>query len=111
MDLPLEVAPSMVKEHLNSGEAIHILDVRTSEEYSIASIAGSQTMPMDTIPANLQNIEALADEALVIIICHHGVRSLQVANWLRGQGVENCQSMSGGIEAWSLHIDRSISRY
>jgi len=47
----------------------------------------------------------------LIVFCHHGVRSLSVVDWLRRQGVENCQSMAGGIDAWSTMIDASVPRY
>jgi len=45
------------------------------------------------------------------VFCHHGVRSLSVVDWLRRQGVENCQSMAGGIDRWSLEIDPAVRRY
>jgi len=59
----------------------------------------------------LQRLEAAADDAMLVVFCHHGVRSLQVVNWLRQQGVENCQSMSGGIDLWSLNVDPQVPRY
>jgi rhodanese-related sulfurtransferase len=46
-----------------------------------------------------------------MVFCHHGVRSLNVVNWLRNQGVEACQSISGGIDLWSATVDPSIPRY
>ncbi len=46
-----------------------------------------------------------------MVYCHHGVRSLNVVNWLREQGIENCQSVAGGIDAWSLAVDPSVPRY
>ena len=52
-----------------------------------------------------------ATTATLIVYCHHGVRSLNVVNWLREQGVSGCQSMAGGIDRWSLQIDPSIPRY
>jgi rhodanese-related sulfurtransferase len=66
---------------------------------------------MRTIPAELQRLEALADEASVIVYCHRGVRSLQVVNWLREQGLATCQSMAGGIDRWSLEVDPKVPRY
>jgi rhodanese-related sulfurtransferase len=66
---------------------------------------------MNTVPQHLQHLETLADEAPLIVFCHHGVRSLTVVNWLREQGVSNCASMSGGIERWSLSIDPGVPRY
>jgi rhodanese-related sulfurtransferase len=63
---------------------------------------------MGTIPASLQ---ALDTGEPVICYCHHGMRSLDVAVWLRGQGVENAKSMAGGIERWSQEIDPTVPRY
>ncbi len=66
---------------------------------------------MRTVPAALSELSAKASEAPLIVYCHHGVRSLNVVNWLREQGVGPCQSMSGGIDAWSLAVDPSVGRY
>jgi rhodanese-related sulfurtransferase len=48
---------------------------------------------------------------LMIVFCHHGVRSLTVVSWLREQGLAECQSMAGGIDAWSREVDRTVPRY
>ena len=66
---------------------------------------------MRTVPAELSRLDARADEAPLIVFCHHGVRSLNVVHWLREQGVAACQSMAGGIDRWSLEIDPSVPRY
>jgi rhodanese-related sulfurtransferase len=66
---------------------------------------------MQSIPASLQRLEALADEQPLAVLCHHGVRSLNVVMWLRQQGIENCFSITGGIDRWSSEIDPSIPRY
>jgi rhodanese-related sulfurtransferase len=108
-ELPLELNPSEVKELIDRKQAVRLIDVREPEEYALARIEGSELIPMGTVPANLQKLED-SDGAL-IVICHHGVRSLQVAAWLRGHGVENAQSMSGGIDAWSRFIDPAVGRY
>jgi len=63
---------------------------------------------MGTIPANLQ---ALDTDDEVICYCHHGMRSLDVAVWLRGQGVERAKSLAGGIDRWSAEIDSTVPRY
>jgi len=88
-----------------------LIDVREPQEFNICRIEGSELMPMNTVPAELQRLESLADAGDIITICHHGVRSLQVTYWLRQQGLENCFSMSGGIDRWSLEIDPSVPRY
>ena len=66
---------------------------------------------MRNIPASLQQLKAKAGETTLIVFCHHGVRSLNVVDWLREQGVHACQSMAGGIDAWSAVVDQSVPRY
>ncbi len=109
--LPLEILPQELKRRIDSGERLTLIDVREPAEFQIASIRGAELIPMRAVPAGLQHLEAAADESTLIVFCHHGVRSLNVVNWLREQGVANCQSMAGGIDRWSLEIDPSIPRY
>ncbi len=111
LKLPLEVSPAEVKHRLNAGARMFLIDVREPHEHQQANIVGSELMPMRTVPANLQLIEAKAEEGDVVVFCHHGMRSLQVVNWLREQGVESCQSMAGGIDRWSLEVDPNVPRY
>ena len=107
----MEVSPQEVKARLDAGEKLALIDVREPNEFAITRIAGGELFPMRTVPAQLQRLEGLADEGTLIVYCHHGVRSLNVVNWLRQQGVEGCQSMAGGIEAWSVLVDSSVPRY
>jgi adenylyltransferase/sulfurtransferase len=107
----LEVTPQDVKRRLDAGEPVVLLDVREPGEYALARIDGSQLIPMNTIPAQLSTVEGLAEGSLLVTVCHHGMRSLNVAAWLQGQGVSNCVSMTGGIDRWSLEIDPTVPRY
>lgn len=109
--MDFEITAAQVKRRLDAGEKLHLIDVREPNEFAIARIEGSQLIPMRQLPGELQMLEARADEAPLIVFCHHGVRSLNVVNWLRQQGLEACQSMAGGIEAWSLTVDPSVPRY
>jgi rhodanese-related sulfurtransferase len=109
--LPLEVSPGEVRQRLHAGEAMKLIDVREPEEFALTRIDGADLVPMNTVPQRLPEIDALADDATLIVFCHHGMRSLNVVNWLRQQGVENCQSLSGGIDRWSVEIDPSVPRY
>jgi rhodanese-related sulfurtransferase len=109
--IPFEIAPSEVKRRLEAGESLTLVDVREPSEVQIASILGAQLLPMRTVPAALQVLETAADTSTLIVFCHHGVRSLNAVHWLREQGIEACQSMTGGIDRWSLEIDPSIPRY
>lgn len=110
--LPLEVSAMEVKARLDSGEKLRLLDCREVGEWQICRIDGATLIPMNTIPANVQQVESLTDEeATVVVYCHHGVRSMNVAHWLRQQGIERVQSMAGGIDHWSLAVDPAVPRY
>ena len=109
--LPIEVTPGEVKRRLDAGERLFLIDVRQPEEHKAAHIPGAELVPMNTVPAAVQHLESKADEGTLIVFCHHGMRSLNVVNWLRGQGIGTCQSMSGGIDLWSQQIDTTIPRY
>lgn len=108
---PLEILPIDLKNRLAMGEAIVLLDCREVMENQMARIEPSTLIPMNTIPAHLQEIEAMADEKLVVVYCHHGMRSLNTVQWLRQQGVEKVTSLSGGIERWSVEVDPGVPRY
>jgi rhodanese-related sulfurtransferase len=86
-----------------------LIDVREPWEFATAQVNGSLLMPMGDVPGRAHQ-ELDPDERLVIL-CHHGQRSLNVAFWLRNQGFEQAQSLRGGIEAWSAEVDPSVPRY
>ncbi|HEV3199243.1 MAG TPA: rhodanese-like domain-containing protein [Bryobacteraceae bacterium] len=100
-----------MKRRLDAGEKLFLIDVREPAEFALARIEGAELVPMRTVPAELSRLDALTDEGTLIVYCHHGVRSLNVANWLREQGVAACQSKTGGIDRWSLEIDPTVPRY
>lgn len=110
-NLPMEIGPLDVKRRLDAGDALYLVDVREPAEFELARIESAELIPMRAIPAALQQLEAKADEGALIVFCHHGVRSLQVVNWLREQGIPACQSMAGGIDQWSVVIDPAVPRY
>ena len=107
--IPLQITPVEVKQRLDAGEKLRLLDVRETFEYRQAHIEGSELIPMRGVRQALPSFEE--NEAPLIVFCHHGMRSLQVVNWLREQGVERCSSMEGGIDRWSLEIDPAVPRY
>jgi rhodanese-related sulfurtransferase len=104
----LEITPQEVKARLDRGEKLMLVDVREPWEHAQCRIDGAELIPMGTIPANLQKLDSDED---VIFYCHHGMRSLDVANWLRAQGVAHAKSMAGGIDRWSAEIDAKVPRY
>ena len=107
--LPLEITPMEVKRRMDNGEELSIIDVREPQEHQICRIDPSTLIPMREIPMQLDRLEEAATP--LIVFCHHGVRSLTVVTWLREQGLTECTSMAGGIDAWSLEIDPTVPRY
>ena len=107
--LPLEITPKEVKRLLDKRARVRLVDVREPVEFEAARIEGAELFPMRTIPKALPLFEE--EENQIVVYCHHGMRSLQVVGWLREQGVENCASMAGGIDRWSLEIDPQVPRY
>jgi rhodanese-related sulfurtransferase len=109
MSKPFEISPTEVQQRIAAGEALTLIDVRELPEHEICRINGATLIPMNEIPKQLENLRKA--EPPLIVFCHHGVRSLRVVSWLREQGIADCASMSGGIEAWSLQVDPSVPRY
>ncbi len=104
-----EITASDLARLRTSGEPMILLDVREPWEYEAAKIEGSVLMPMGDVPGRAH--QELDPEARIVTICHHGMRSLNVAVWLRNQGFEQAQSLSGGVDGWSAAIDPKVPRY
>lgn len=88
---------------------ICVLDVREAWEVQLGTLAGSLHIPMGEVPARAH--QELDPEAHIVVVCHHGVRSLSVVHWLREQGFERAQSLAGGLDAWSRQVDTTMTRY
>jgi rhodanese-related sulfurtransferase len=107
--MDLEISVDQLKQLLASTNPPLLLDVREPWEYETAHIEGSKLMPMGEIPGRAH--QELDEDQPIAVLCHHGARSLSVANWLRQQGFEQAQSVAGGIDHWSMAIDGSVPRY
>lgn len=110
MSLPIEIDVTSVAAMQQGDEPFLFLDCRGADEYATASIPGTQLIPMNELRERLGELEPYRD-GLIVVHCHHGGRSLQVAKALREVGFERVQSMAGGIDDWSQRIDPSIPRY
>ena len=107
--MDLEITVDQLQQHLASPEPPLLLDIREPWEYQTAHIEPSTLIPMNEIPSRAH--QELDDEANILVLCHHGARSLSVAAWLRQQGFDKAQSVAGGIDAWSRTIDPEVPRY
>lgn len=104
-----EISVEELKLLRDRNEALTVLDVREPWEFQTAQIAGSKHMPMGDVPARFQ--QELDPEDHIVVVCHHGVRSMNVTSWLRQQGFEKVQSLRGGIDRWSREADPTVPIY
>ncbi len=85
-----------------------LLDVRESAEVAVASVPGTLHIPMAQVPARLGELDR---NRPLVVMCHGGVRSRRVAEFLLDQGFENVFNLRGGIDAWSVEVDPRVPRY
>ena len=105
-----EITPQEFHARLSQeGPTPLLIDVREQWEFNTAHIENSLLMPMGDVPARAH--QELDPDEPIVVLCHHGARSLNVTMWLRQQGFEHAQSLAGGIDAWSRTIDPTIPRY
>src|SRR5258708_15602895 len=94
-----EITAEEVKSKLDKGEAFTLLDVREPWEFETAFMPGAKLIPMGDVSSRAH--QELDPDDHIVVVCHHGVRSMNVTAWLRQQGFEKSQSMGGRIDAWS----------
>jgi rhodanese-related sulfurtransferase len=103
-----EITTEQLKALRDAG-SVTVLDVRELWEYDVAKIANSKHIPMGDVPARFT--QELDPDEHIVVVCHHGVRSMNVTSWLRQQGFEKVQSLRGGIDRWAREIDPKIPVY
>jgi rhodanese-related sulfurtransferase len=98
-----------LQSYLQSAETRPVLlDVREPQEFAHCHIEGSVNIPMNTVPARLSE---LAQEMEIITVCHHGMRSGAIAEFLLSRGYLNITNLQGGIDAWAVQVDPKMPRY
>jgi rhodanese-related sulfurtransferase len=106
--LDYEISPAEAAALLRESKT-RLIDVREPWEFETARIEGSVLMPMGDVPSRAH--QELDPEERLVVLCHHGIRSMNVTNWLRQQGFEQAQSVRGGIDAWAAEVDPTVHRY
>lgn len=89
-------------------EALALLDVREPWEVEICRLPDSINIPLAALPGRL---DALPRDGMLVVLCHHGMRSQQAAHWLRANGIANAVNLTGGIDAWARLIDPAMRTY
>ncbi len=97
---------------LEAGDPVALVDVREPHEYALCRIEGAELVPLGSISKELESLRKKAASCCrLVVYCHHGMRSLRAASWLRQRGIPHCQSMSGGIDRWAASVDPGVGRY
>lgn len=102
------ITPQALSVRLARGDALRVIDVRETWEYAVASIEPAELIPMQTIPSRQSE---LPRDAEYVVLCHHGMRSAMVADYLRTAGIPHVLNLEGGIDRWSREVDPSVPRY
>jgi len=103
------IDPEQLKARLDDARtAPRLVDIREPWEYDICRIEGSENIPMTALASRLGEIVPGRD---TVIICHHGMRSRQVAEYLSSRGLDGILNLEGGLDAWARTVDPDMPQY
>lgn len=104
-----QISAKDLKQHLETTTSSPVLlDVREPWEFQTCHIEGAMHVPMGQIPNAHKNLDPMQE---TIVVCHHGMRSLQVAQYLERVGFKNVVNLTGGIDAWAREVDPNMPVY
>ncbi len=103
------IQPTDLKQRLDAGESLRILDVREQQEWEIGHLDGAELRPLSRFQEWMKDLEP--DGGPYVLYCHHGMRSQQACTALAQQGVQKLINLSGGIDNWSRTVDPSVPTY
>jgi rhodanese-related sulfurtransferase len=109
----LEIDVARLRDLIASGAALELLDVREPWEYELCHIAASRAIPLGELQQRSDELgdARSSDDRPLVVICHHGMRSMNATLWLRQQGYQNAVNLAGGIDAWARLVDPAMTRY
>jgi rhodanese-related sulfurtransferase len=113
MTTPLvQISVQELAQKMAAADGLQLVDVREVSELERAQIAGFVNLPLSEYEAWQTDIHSRLDrETETLVLCHHGMRSAQMCQWLMSQGFTNVKNISGGIDAYSIYVDHSIAQY
>ena len=110
MQLPLEIECEELQELRAGNSPPLLIDCREPEEHELVAIEGDLLLPMSEMPQRIAELSEFRNSRIVVY-CHFGMRSAQVAVWLRDQQFTQVQSLSGGIDTWAVRVEPGMTRY
>tara|TARA_Y100000991_G_C21830050_1_gene287724 strand:+ start:193 stop:531 length:339 start_codon:yes stop_codon:yes gene_type:complete len=106
--LPKSISAKELNELINSAEKIQIIDVREHFEWDISHIEGALNIPMNLI---VESVDKISKDVTTVVMCHHGIRSINVIHYLESIGYKNLINLDGGINAWANDVDKNMATY
>lgn len=103
-----QISPREAEELRRKQPETVFLDVREHGELAVAAIAGARHIPMGEVPGQLHSLPA---ESPLVVLCHHGMRSQNIVEFLTARGFPHALNLQGGIDGWSREVDSGIPRY
>ena len=105
-----------LNQRLDRGDVLSVLDVREDDErlYAAIPVPGAVIdlhVPLGEVARRFEEIEQAAEGRPLVVYCHHGQRSMVAATWLARRGIGEVINLEGGIDAWTVTVDRAIRRY
>ena len=104
----MEITPEELKSALDSGKQVMIVDVREPAEHAICRLINAKLIPLRDLAKRTPDLN---QKDLIVLYCHHGIRSAQAVLWLQRNGFKNVKNLQGGIDAWATTVDPSMKRY
>lgn len=103
-----EISVTDLSRRIAGPDAPVVLDVREPQEIAVARFPGAVEIPMQSVPSRMGELDRNAE---IFVLCHHGMRSAHVADYLAEQGFTRVGNVTGGIDAWALMVDPRVPRY
>ena len=104
----IQISPEKLKNLIEETQSVKLIDVREQWEFDTCHIKGSRHIVMESIPEKLSGLDK---GDTIVVICHHGMRSLQVAQYLEHEGFDTVMNLEGGIDAWAKKVDSHMTQY
>lgn len=104
----IEITPRDLQKLLQDGASLTLIDVREPDEHAICCIKGARLIPLNDLPTQTHTLDK---NQLIVLHCHHGVRSMRALQLLKTQGFSNLKNLAGGINAWAEECDPEMTRY
>jgi rhodanese-related sulfurtransferase len=103
-------SPKELREKLHGADEFLLLDVRNDDEYELVHLDRALHIPMSNLKDRLHELDPWKDKEIVVM-CHHGVRSLMALEYLVNEGFQHVKNLVGGIDAYAVEADAKITRY